>query len=179
MHMNKYKNLFNPGAATAALSFRYAQILGAVAGIVALAIVLGPHPRLEAQTAKSKAVNITGYYQFGMGDTLAILENHGSLQGHVDVFIPQEKPKPVLSYNITSGSVNRNQLEFKTQEVYGKHYRFSGKVKRGVGKDPGDYDYLELAGNLETISTKPSAGKQKIAQRHIVFKSLPQDNSGS
>ncbi len=179
MSMKQYKTLFIPGAARAAFSFRCARILAIAAGMVALAMILGPRPGLEAQTAKSRTVNITGYYGFGLGNTLALLDQHGSLQGHVDVFVPLQKPTPVLSYNITAGSVNRNQLEFQTQEVDGKRYRFSGKVERGAGKEPDDYDYLELAGNLETITSKSSAGNRKIDRRHIVFKSLAQDNAGS
>ncbi len=150
-----------------------------MAGIIALTLNFGLPTGLNAQTATPKSTNITGYYQFGLGDTLALLDQHGSLEGHVDVFQFSETPKPLLSYNITAGSVSRNHLEFKTQKVYGKLYRFSGTVKRGAGKKPGDYDYLELAGNLKTVTDPSPSGKRKVEQRHIVFKSLRQDVAGS
>lgn len=179
MHISKNRTMFKSQTAARADWLRRTAALAATAGMIALAMVLGQHAKLQAQTSKPKTANITGYYQFSFGDTLAILDEHGNIEGHVDVFQPQEKPKPVLSYNITAGSVSRNHLEFKTQELYGKHYHFSGTVERGAGKDPGDYDYLRLAGNLETITGNSATGKKKVDRQHIVFKSLPQDVAGS
>lgn len=155
-----------------------ACIFVAAAAVVALAMAFGQHATLEAQSAKTRTPDITGYYQFGFGDTLAILDEHGKVEGHVDVFQLQERPKPVLSYNITAGSVSRNHLEFETDENEGKSYRFSGRVERGSGKERGDFDYLRLAGNLESISRR-ATGKEKVVRHHIIFKSLAQDNEGS
>lgn len=179
MKISKHQSLLNLATVPCMFSWRRASALGVVVGMIVLAMVFGQGTKLDAQSVKPKTSNITGYYQFSFGDTLALLDQHGNIEGHVDVFQPQEKPKPVLSYNITAGSVRRNHLEFQTQEIYGKHYHFSGKVERGVGKEPGDYDYLRLAGNLEMITSNSATGKTKVDRQHIVFKSLPQDVAGS
>lgn len=160
-------------------SFGKAWLYCAAAGMLALVVAIGRPAKIEGRTAKSKNFNITGYYQLGFGNTLAILDEHGNLEGHYDVFQVQEVPKPVLTYNISTGSLVRNHMEFKTDEVYGKHYRFSGTVERGTGKDPGDYDYFQLAGNLVTVTRDSTTGKMKVEKHHIVFKSLSQDQSGS
>lgn len=160
-------------------SFRRGWIWGVIATAVVLAMIFGQRAQLEALGVNPKTSDITGYYQFTIGDTLAILDQHGNLQGHFDVFQPHEVPKPVLSYSITRGSVRKNHLEFKTEGIYGKHYRFSGTVERGVGKDPGDYDYIQLAGTLEKITDNSAAGKREVDSHHVVFKSLAQDREGS
>lgn len=179
MKISKHQSVLITGTGPRIYSWRRASVLGAAAGMIALAMVFGQRTKLDAQSVKPRTSNITGYYQFSFGDTLALLDEHGNLKGHVDVFQPQEKPKPVLSFNITAGSVSRDHLEFKTEEIYGKQYHFSGKVERGVGKEPGDYDYLQLAGNLEMITNNSATGKKKVDRQRIVFKSLPQDVAGS
>ena len=79
MHIRKYRARLSPPTAARTFSFRRALILGAAAGTIALAMIFGQHARLEAQTAKPKTTDITGYYQFSIGDTLALLDQHATL----------------------------------------------------------------------------------------------------
>lgn len=179
MHRTKFLGLLNPAAGRSASSLQRAGTWGAVAVAILLGITFGQYAQLKAQTGKVTAADVTGYYQFQASDTLAILDVHGKLQGHVDIFEPNDAPKPVLSYNITHGWIKGNRLEFTTQKVYGKRYRFSGAVERGAGKAPGDYDYFQLAGNLKTIVDNPATGKIKVDSCHAVFRLLAQDEGGS
>lgn len=179
MHKNLRRKTLDATSAMLESSFGKTWLYCAALGMLVLAVAIGQPARIEGRSAKSKDFNITGYYQFSFGNTLAILDRHGNLEGHYDVFQIKEVPKPVLTYNISAGSLVRNHMEFKTEEVYGKHYRFSGTVERGTGKDPGDYDYFQLAGNLVTVTRDSATGKMKVEKRHIVFKSLSQDQSGS
>lgn len=179
MRLRKYQTLLNPAGGRRVLSFKRACTWGVVAAAITLTIIFGQHVQLKAQSEKTKPPDVTGYYQFTISDTLAILDNHGSLQGHLDIFQPNEVPKPMVSYNITQGSISKNHLEFRTQEIYGKRYLFSGIVKHGAGKARGDYDYLQLAGSLETITANPAPGKKKVASCHAIFRSLAQELEGS
>lgn len=179
MRQIRFPAPLSPPKGRRAFSPQRACTWGTVIAAITLVIIFGQYAQLQAQTGKTKAPDVTGYYQFRRNDTLAILDEHGNLLGHVDFFEPSGAPGPVLSYNITHGWIKGRHLEFKTQRIYGKRYHFSGALERGAGKAPGDYDYFQLAGNLETITESPATGKVKVDSCHTVFKSLAQEQGGS
>lgn len=180
IQISKYQVLLKHPTNRRTFPFRRMGTWGAIAAAIVLVMIFGHHARFDASTLYPQGrSDITGYYQFNIADTLAILDEHGNLQGYFDVFQLHGEPKPELNYNITRGFDRKNHLEFETQAIYGKSYRFSGTVERGVGKEPGDYDYLQLSGTLERITSNSVPGKREVDSRHVVFKSLPQDRGGS
>jgi hypothetical protein len=117
--------------------------------------------------------DITGKYHFlSADDTLGILEEEGKLKGYIEVLQSEEESDAVLSYDIVSGSRKNERVEFKTNTIHRKYYRFSGKVQRGSGHQPNDPDYLRLVGELETVTVKGESGQESVERRHLILKSL-------
>lgn len=115
------------------------------------------------------------YHFLGPQDTLAILQEENTLKGYIDVFQGEAESDAVLSYPLTIGSRNGNQVSFRTRKIHEKYYRFNGTVKRGTGKKPGDSDYLQLTGRLETITSNSVTGTNKVGTQQVVLKSLGKD----
>jgi hypothetical protein len=117
--------------------------------------------------------DITAKYHFlSPDDTLGILEEEGKLKGYIEVLQGEEESDTVLSYDIVSGSRKKDHVEFKTNTIHRKYYRFSGKVERGSGHQPDDPDYLRLIGDLETVSVKGDSGQESVERKHLILKSL-------
>jgi hypothetical protein len=128
--------------------------------------------RCSAQGAES-IDDITGKYHFlTADDTLGILEEEGKLKGYIEILQGEEESDAVLSYDIVSGSRKNERVEFKTNTIHRKYYRFSGKVQRGSGHQPNDPDYLRLVGELETVTVKGESGQESVERRHLILKSL-------
>lgn len=163
------------------------SMIGRSGGISALLILLilaaSPSFPLRAQQPPSQetAPKMTGRYHFlGPEDVLAILQEEEIVKGYIDVYEGESESDAILSYQITIGSRKGNQVEFRTRKIHEKYYRFSGTVERGVGKKPGDPDYLQLTGELETTTENSVTGEQKTQKQPVTFKSLgknegPQD----
>ncbi|MGH9353193.1 MAG: hypothetical protein ACRD2G_13705 [Terriglobia bacterium] len=134
-------------------------------------------PAQEAQPVQRAATNVprmTGRYHFlGPEDALSILQEEGLLKGYIDVFEGDSESDDVLSYQITIGSRKGDHVEFKTRTIHEKYYRFNGTVERGAGKKPGDPDYLQLDGELQTITLNSVTGEQKAVKQQVVLKSIP------
>jgi len=146
-----------------------------VTGSPAAAAVATPIVALERGAAQaSKAIDdITGKYHFlSADDTLGILEEEGKLKGYIEVAQGEEESDAVLTYEITSGSRKKDHVEFKTNTIHGRYYRFSGKVERGSGRGSDDPDYVRLVGDLETVTVKGDTGQESVERRHLVLKSL-------
>ncbi|MGH9357292.1 MAG: hypothetical protein ACRD10_14290 [Terriglobia bacterium] len=123
--------------------------------------------------AASVVPNMTGRYRFlGPQDTLAILQEEQTLKGYVDVFQGEAESDAVLSYPLTIGSRNGNQVSFRTRTIHERYYRFNGTVGRGTGKTPGDPDYLQLAGRLETITLNSVTGTNEVKTSQVILKSM-------
>jgi len=148
-----------------------AQATGGPAGAMGatLVTVLG---RAAAQAAEN-IDDITGKYHFlSADDTLGILEEEGNLKGYIEIVQGEEESDVVLTYDITLGSRKKDHVEFKTNTIHGRYYRFSGKVERGSGRGSDDPDYLRLVGDLETVTVKGDTGQESVGRKHLVLKSL-------
>ncbi|MGH9327328.1 MAG: hypothetical protein ACRD2B_11690 [Terriglobia bacterium] len=139
--------------------------------LVALLFLLALPLLLPAQTVE--APSMTGRYHFlGPEDTLAVLQEEAILKGYIDVFQGENESNALLSYPITIGSRKGNHVEFRTRKIHEKYYRFTGLVERGSGHKPGDPDYLQLAGELDTITSNSVTGEHKTERQQVIFKSM-------
>ena len=117
---------------------------------------------------------MTGRYHFlGPEDTLSILQEGDTLKGYIDVYPGQSESDAILSYAISIGSRKDNRVEFKTRTIHEVYYRFSGTVARGAGRKASDPDYLQLTGDLETVTLNSVTDTQKVQKQPVVFKSIP------
>jgi hypothetical protein len=131
---------------------------------------------LRGQEDSGKIEDITGTYQFlSADDTLALLEEEGKLKGYIDVFQGEDESDAILSYAISIGRRKKNQVEFKTQKIHQKYYRFQGTVERGSGHEEADPDYLRLVGDLEIVTVKGETGQEETQTMRVVFKSKGRD----
>lgn len=131
---------------------------------------------LRGQEDSGEIEDITGTYQFlSADDTLALLEEDGKLKGYIDVFQGEDESDAILSYSISIGRRKKNQVEFKTQKIHQKYYRFTGKVERGSGHEEADSDYLRLIGDLEIVTLKGETGQEETQTMRVVFKSKGRD----
>jgi hypothetical protein len=117
--------------------------------------------------------DITGKYHFiSADDTLGLLEEEGKLKGYIEVLQGEEESDAMLSYDIILGSRKKEHVEFKTNTIHRRYYRFSGKVERGTGHQPDDPDYLRLTGDLETVNVKGDSGQEIVDRKHLILKSI-------
>jgi hypothetical protein len=123
--------------------------------------------------ASEEIQDITAKYHFiSADDTLGILEEEGKLKGYIEVFQGEEESDTVLSYSIIRGVRKKDHVEFRTNEIHRKYYRFSGKVERGTGHQESDPDYLRLVGDVEIVTVKGDSGEEAVQRMHTVLKSL-------
>jgi hypothetical protein len=128
---------------------------------------------LKAQDQTELIDDITAKYHFlSADDTLAILDEEGRLKGYIDVFQSQEESDAILSYTILEGTRKKNHVEFRTNKIHGKFYRFSGTVERGGGHEGGDPDYLRLVGDVEVVTLKGDTGQEAVQRLRVVLKSF-------
>lgn len=136
-------------------------------------LALSGGPKMLAQAASRSVPVMSGRYHFlGPDDELAILQEEAMLRGFIDVYQGENESDAILSYPITTGSRAGNHVEFTTRAIHEKYYRFSGSVEPGKGKKPGDPDYLQLVGVLETCASNSVTGKSEVTRQNVVFKSM-------
>jgi len=141
--------------------------------LVILAFLAGALCAYASPQGAPNLDDITGKYHFlSPDDTLGILEEEGKLKGYIEVAQGAEESDDELSYEIVAGMRTRDHVEFKTNVIHRKYYRFSGKVERGSGRQPDDPDYLHLVGDLETITVKGDSGQESVVKKHLVLKCL-------
>jgi hypothetical protein len=143
----------------------------------ALAMLTGGHTATKEKKQDAAPVpDMSGKYHFlSPDDTLALLEEEGTLKGYIDVFQNDEESDAVFSYPIAIGSRQGDHVEFKTGKIHERYYRFSGTVERGSGAKRGDPDYLELTGDLEIITANSVTNTESAEKKHVVLKSLGKD----
>jgi hypothetical protein len=130
----------------------------------------------KKQETAAPVPDVSGKYHFlGPEDTLAILEEEGTLKGYVDACQNDEESDAIFSYPITIGSRQGDHVEFKTGKIHEKYYRFSGTAARGSGAKRSDPDYLELVGDLEIITANSVTNTENIDKKHVVLKSMGKD----
>src|SRR5208337_2162517 len=94
---------------------------------VGATLVVAPRGHASPQST-GNIDDITGKYHFlSADDTLGILEEEGKLKGYIEVLQGEEESDDVLTYEIVSGSRKNDHVEFKTNTIHRKYYRFSGK----------------------------------------------------
>jgi hypothetical protein len=146
-------------------------MLIAVLAVLA-AIVFSPQP-FRAQNGQSPIDDITAKYHFlSTEDTLAILDQEGRLKGYIEVSQPADESEDFLTYTIVEGSRHKNHMEFRTDRIHGKFYRFSGTAERGAGHEEKDADYLHLSGTLEIVTVNAESGKETPQSMRVTFKSM-------
>lgn len=138
--------------------------------LVGGALVAAHAHRCFAQGAQNIDDITAKYNFFSADDTLGILDEDGKLKGYLEVAQGDEESDDVLQYEI-SGSRKKEHVEFKTNTIHRRYYRFSGTAERGSGRASGDPDYLRLIGDLETVTVKGDSGKESVQSAHLVLKS--------
>jgi hypothetical protein len=115
--------------------------------------------------------DITGDYHFlSPDDKLGILEEEGKLKGYIEVAQGADESDDVLSYEIVAGLRKSDHVEFKTNIIHRRYYRFSGKVERGSGRQPDDADYVHLVGDVEIVTQNGDTGQESVVKKHLVLK---------
>lgn len=148
------------------------NLLGKAMWVAVALVALGAWVSMKAQSAASKVDDITGDYQFlEPYNTLAILQEDEMLKGYIDVLQGQSESDAIISYPITIGERKGDHVEFRTRTIHAMYYRFSGTAQRGSGKKKGDPDYLELVGELQTITKNSVTNQQTVERKQVIFKS--------
>ena len=147
--------------------------MGVTACLAVLGAVLYSAGLLRAQDETQPVDDMTAKYHFlSADDTLAILDEEGRLKGYIEVAQPEEESDDVLSYDILEGSRKKAHVEFRTNRIHGKYYRFSGTVERGKGHVEKDPDYLRLTGDLDIVTVNAETGKQTVQTVRVTLKSF-------
>jgi hypothetical protein len=152
--------------------------------LAALAVgVLFAANAIKAQEEGQTVDDMTANYHFlSADDTLAILDEEGKLKGYIEVTQPENESDDVLNYDLVDGTRTKNHVQFRTNRIHGRYYRFSGTVERGKGHEEKDSDYLRLVGDLDTVSVKSDTGdvergkaestKETVQTTRVVLKSI-------
>jgi hypothetical protein len=149
------------------------QGTGNIATPLGATLVFALHGGRAAAQGTENIDDITGKYHFlSPDDTLGLLEEEGKLKGYIEILQGEEESDAVLSYDIILGSRKKDHVEFKTNTIHRRYYRFSGKVERGSGRQANDPDYLRLVGDLETVTVKGDSGQESVQRTHLILKSL-------
>ena len=128
---------------------------------------------LKAQNEDRSIDDMTAKYHFlSADDTLAILDEEGRLKGYVEVAQPEDESDDVLNYDIVEGSRKKTHVEFRTNRIHGKYYRFTGTVERGKGHEEKDPDFFHLIGDVDTVSVNADSGKETVQTTRVILKSF-------
>lgn len=150
--------------------------LKSIAVLASVAAVMFYARHIQAQGNQSPIDDITAKYHFiSADDTLAILDEEGRLKGYVEVMQPADESDDILTYDIVDGSRQKNHVEFRTNKIHAKYYRFSGTVERGKGHGENDSDFLQLAGSLDIVIVNSDTGKESVQVMRLTFKSIGKD----
>jgi hypothetical protein len=139
-----------------------------------------PVRHLRAQQDETRPIDdMTAKYHFiTTDDTLAILDEEGRLKGYIEVAQSEEESDSVLSFDIVDGHRKKTHVEFRTNRIHGKFYRFSGTVERGKGHEEKDPDYFRLVGNLDVVTVNGVTGKETVQSTHVLLKSFGRSEKG-
>lgn len=126
--------------------------------------------RAPAQAIES-VPDMSGEYEFVQADdTLGVLEEEGKLKGYIDVGQGEDESDSVLTYQIVAGTRQGNHVEFKTNKIHEKYYRFTGTVARGGGHTERDPDFLRLIGDLEIVKLDSETSQEHVERHRETFK---------
>jgi hypothetical protein len=153
--------------------FRGHRISKSIVCLAVLVAVMFSSRHLHAQDQQLPVDDVTAKYHFlSADDTLAILDQEGRLKGYIEVTQPADESDDILSYDIVEGSRQKNHVEFRTNRIHGKYYRFSGTAERGKGHEEKESDYLHLAGSLDVVTVNAETGKESVLVMRLTFKSI-------
>lgn len=151
----------------------WGRLLARTLGFLTAALIVSIGSVWGRPQANEEIQDISGKYHFiSADDTLGILEEEGKLKGYIDISQGQDESDEILSYTIIRGERKKDHVEFRTNEIHRKYYRFSGKVERGTGREEGDPDYLRLVGNLEIVTVKGDSREESVKKTRGILKSL-------
>jgi hypothetical protein len=140
---------------------------------LAMGLLISASPRHCLGQGTEAVDDITANYHFlSADDTLGLLEEEGKLKGYIEIALGEAESDDVLTYDVVSGTRAKDRVEFKSNIIHRRYYRFSGKVERGTGRGPDDPDYLRLVGEVETVTVKGESGQESVERKHLVLKSL-------
>jgi len=146
--------------------------VSAVGCVLALCLLFSAH-LLRAQDSDQAVSDMTAKYHFlSADDVLAILDEEGRLKGYIEVTQPEEESDDVLSYDLVEGSRKKSRVEFRTNRIHGKYYRFSGTVERGKGHEEKDSDYFRLTGDVDIVMVNGETGKETVQTMRVILKSI-------
>jgi len=136
--------------------------------LVVLSVIGVGGGTMRAQMEEHPIDDITAKYHFlSTDDTLAILDEEGKLKGYIDVHQDDQESDDFLNYNIVEGVRKKTHVEFRTNKIHGRYYRFTGDVERGAGHKDGDPDYLRLIGDIETVNVRSDPNKSDSIQESV------------
>ena len=148
-------------------------ITKAVGCLIILAAVVFSTRSAKGQDEQLPLDDITAKYHFlSSDDTLAILDEEGRLKGYIEVTQPPDESDDILTFNIVEGSRKKNHVEFRTNKIHGKYYRFSGIAEHGKGHDDKDSDYLQLSGSVDIVTVNSETGKESVQVMRLTLKSI-------
>jgi len=128
---------------------------------------------VKAQEETQPVDDMTAKYHFlSADDTLAILDEEGRLKGYIEVAQPEEESDDILNFDILEGSRKKTHVEFRTNRIHGKSYRFSGTVERGKGLGEKDPDYFRLIGSVDIVTVNADTGKETVQTTRVTLKSF-------
>jgi len=128
---------------------------------------------LRAQDEAEPVQDMTAKYHFlSADDTLAILDEEGKVKGYIEVAQPEGESDDFLTFDILEGSRKKSHVEFRTNRIHGKYYRFAGTVERGKGHEEKDPDYLRLTGSLEIVTVTGEESKESVQTVRVLLKSF-------
>ena len=154
-------------------SLRAVTISAGLACAAILAIAMWATPPAAAQDDNETVGDMTAKYHFlSADDTLAILDEEGRLKGYIEVAQPEEESDDILSFDIVEGTRKKNHVEFRTNRIHGKYYRFVGTVERGKGHEDKDPDYFRLTGDVDVVSVNSESGKETVQTFRVILKSI-------
>jgi hypothetical protein len=143
------------------------RLVALLAGSVCLACLASA----AEQAVVENVPDMSGNYEFTQAeDTLGILEEEGKLKGYIDVAQGADESDEVLTYQIVAGMRQGDHVDFKTNKIHEKYYRFSGTVERGRGRTERDPDFLRIIGDLEAVTLDSETGQEHLERRRETFK---------
>ena len=149
------------------------KILSSLACACLLCAIVFSPSSLKAEDEGPTLDDITAKYHFlSADDTLAILDEEGRLKGYIEVIPQEEDSDTLLNYDIVEGTRKKNHVEFRTNRIHGKIFRFSGTAARGRGHQEKDSDYLQLTGDLQIVTLNAETGKEAIRVVRVTLKSI-------
>jgi hypothetical protein len=132
----------------------------------------------QAAMPSAPADDPSGMYSFLRdGEFVQLTIEDGKVSGYISRFGDADSDKgQFIDQFFDKASLAGDHLSFNTKTVHGVWYDFNGVITITPGKRYGQEDYRIIKGSLVQHTTD-AGSKDKTTQRHVEFKSFPQDLS--